>query len=240
MTTNKWAKMPCDWQTNPEFHAQLRVRRVALLGDKESVGEWISALKIYIALCLKANFVKRDSLPDTGCVQRSITQISNLVGVSRPMAIKGLRHLRAWEIVDTRGGRPTIYHIRAYQTCKYWTKLPRAPFQSDTNEKQIEVLRHMSNRSINTLHALQLYLYIASIRDKRTDLAKVTYDHLTKVLCFTRGDISAAISTLIGANLISVRLAGPDEFFGARPSNVYWLRGTFVADDTPGTLQPAA
>jgi len=83
----------------------------------------------------------------------------------------------------------------------------------------------MSNRSKTTLHALQMYLYIASIRDKKTSLAKVTYDHLTEVLGITRNDVSKAISTLIGFELLSVRLAGPDEFLGARPSNIYWLRG---------------
>lgn len=188
-------------------------------------------------------------LDRTGCVKHSITQIANLVGVSRPMAIKGLQHLEQWGIVDKRGCRPTIYHITAYETAKYWTKLPRAPFQAwpldmpesfemvRSKEKQIGVLRTMPNRNVGTLHALQLYLYIASIRDKRAALAKVTYYHLTHVLDLNREQVSAAISTVVGFNLISVRLAEPDEFFGERPSNIYWLRGTFVADDAPATSQ---
>jgi hypothetical protein len=227
MTFEIWSKMPCSWQTDANFHGKLmHSEPLALLGNGLPPGEAIAALKLYVALCLKANFKAGSYLPATGCVQRSISQLCELVGLSRPMTIKGLRKLQEWKIVTTKGGRPAIYHITDYETAKYWTKLPQTHLYAGSNGNRIEPLRAMSNRSKTTLHALQMYLYLAAIRDKKTHLAKVTYDRMTTVLGITRNDISKAISTLISSNLISVRLAGPDEFFGERPSNIYWLRGT--------------
>lgn len=229
MTWEMWAKMPCTWQTDANFHrTQLNGDSLGVLGRPQSPGEAIAALKIYVALCLKANFKAGSYLPDTGCVQRSISHLSELVGLSRPMTIKGLRKLQEWEIVAVKSGRPAIYHIVDYEKAKYWTKLPRTHLYAGQKENRIERLRDMSNRSKTTLHALQMYLYLAAIRDKKSHLAKVTYERITEVLGITRDDVSKAISTLIGFSLISVRLAGPDEFFGERPSNIYWLRGSQV------------
>jgi len=210
--------MPCNWQTDGAFHCNLG----------SATGEEIAALKLYIALCLKANFSPRSSLPSTGCVQRSISQLCELVGLSRPIAIKGLRKLQQWGLLETKGGRPTIYHVTDYETAKYWTKLPRSHLYGGLKETRIDRLLVMPNRGKTTLHALQMYLYLASIRNRTTSLAKVTYDRLADVLAISRNEVSAAISALVGFELISVRLAEADEFYGERPSNVYWLRGTQV------------
>jgi len=227
MTWEMWAKMPCTWQTDSNFHRnQLNSCALDFLGRPHPPGEAIAALKVYVALCLKANFKAGSYLPDTGCVQRSISQLSELVGLSRPMTIKGLRKLQEWKIVSVKSGRPAIYHIVDYEKAKYWTKLPRTHLYAGPKENRIELLRNMSNRSKTTLHALQMYLYLAAIRDKKSHLAKVTYERMMEVMGITRNEVSKAISTLIGFNLISVRLAGPDEFFGERPSNIYWLRGS--------------
>lgn len=240
MTWGNWAKMPCTWQTDANFHEKLRYSASSnLLVNRSPPGEAIAALKLYVALCLKANFKTGNYLPDTGCVQRSISQLCELVGLSRPMVIKGLRKLRDWQIVEVKGGRPAIYHITDYETAKYWTKLPRAHLFNDDKEKCIKRLSAMSNRSKTTLHSLQMYLYLAAIRDKKSDLAKVTYDRLAKVLCIARNDVSKAISTLVGFELISVRQAGPDEFLGERPSNIYRLRGTLADERTNGVTRPA-
>lgn len=230
MTWESWSKMPCTWQTDANIHEKMQSSTsIDFLGHGHPPGEAIAALKLYVALCLKANFKAGSYLPDTGCVQRSIAQLCELVGLSRPMAIKGLRKLQEWKIVEVKGGRPSIYHIKDYETAKYWTKLPRTHLYAGTKENRIELLRAMSNRSKTTLHALQMYLYIAAIRNKKTHLAKVTYDRLTAVLGVTRNEVSKAISMLISCDLISVRQAGPNEFYGERPSNIYWLRGTQVA-----------
>ncbi|MFZ3019549.1 MAG: hypothetical protein WA056_13955 [Gallionella sp.] len=231
MTRELWSKMPCTWQTDANFHgAQLNSFPLDFLPP----GVAIAALKLYIALCLKANFKSGSYLPDTGCSQKSISQLCELVGLSRPMTIKGLRKLQEWKIVTVKGGRPVIYHITDYETAKYWVKLPRTHLYAGSKEKRIERLRVMSNRSKTTLHALQMYLYLAAIRDKSSGLAKVTYERLSEVLGITRNDISKAISALVGFDLISVRLAEFGESSGKHPSNIYWLRGSQVGRKMDG------
>ncbi len=235
MTFEMWSKMPCSWQTDATFHkSQLYGMPIDFLGRARPPGEAIAALKLYVALCLKANFKSGTYLPDTGCSQKSISQLCELVGLSRPMVIKGLRKLQEWKIVAVKEGRPSIYHITDYETAKYWVKLPRTHLYAGSKEKRIERLRAMSNRSRTTLHALQMYLYLAAIRDGKSGLAKVTYERISEVLGITRNDISKAISTLIGFDLISVRLAESGESYGKHPSNIYWLRGSQVGKKMDG------
>lgn len=104
MTWDAWSKMPCSWQTNASFHANLRYTPRSFLGDGCPPGEAIAALKLYVALCLKANYNARAHLPETGCVQLSISDLCELVGLSRPMVIKGLRKLVEWMIIEGKGG----------------------------------------------------------------------------------------------------------------------------------------
>jgi predicted transcriptional regulator len=69
-----------------------------------------------------------------------------------------------------------------------------------------------------------MYVYLAAIRDKGTNRAKVTYDRLTEILGISRNEVSKAVSTLVSFELISVRLDDLDGIYGERPSNIYWLR----------------
>lgn len=220
--SESWAKMPCRWQTSASSHETIGA------SDR---GEAIAALKLYVALCVKANFQPRIDLPETGCVQRSITQLCGSTGLSRPMVIRGLRKLQAWGLVDCKGGRPLIYHITDYETARYWTKLPRTHLYGAASAGRLERIALMPNRNATTLHGLQLYLYVASIRSRMTNEAKVTYERITAVLGIDRNQVSKAISVLVGHDLISVRLGQTDEFSTKEfPSNIYWLNGS-ISDD---------
>ena len=223
MSTAKWSKMPCSWQTSKDVHEKIR---------GAPAGVAIAALKLYIGLCLKANFAPRKGLPETGCVRRSIEQLCALVGLSKPMVIAGLKMLVALEVIEPRGGRPATYHITEYETAKYWTKLPRDHLYDGGLGAKMPLLDSLPNRSKATVHALQMYLYLASVRNRDSNKAMVTYERMSEVLGFGRNDISRAISSLVSAELISVRLGEVDDFHRSdRPCNVYWLRGSISDED---------
>lgn len=223
MSDAKWSKMPCSWQTSKDVHDQIR-------GVPPGIA--IAALKLYIGLCLKANYAPRKGLPETGCVRRSIEQLCNLAGLSKPMVIAGVKMLRTWGMIELRGGRPATYHITEYDTAKYWTKLPREHLYDGGLGTTMPLLEALPNRSKATLHALQMYLYLASIRNRDSNKATVTYDRMAAVMGIGRNDISRAISSLVSADLLSVRLGEIDDFHtSGRPCNVYWLRGSMSDED---------
>lgn len=212
-----WAKMPCSWQNQADVHKALR---------EAPAGEAIAALKLYIALCLKANFKKKLDVPSEGCVKKSITELSKLIKTSRPMVIRGLRLLEKLKIIESLGGRPTTYKILGYESSKYWAKLPLTYLYKNKQRKEITLIAHLPNRTIATLEALQMYLYIASIRDKSSDKANVTYEKLCSVLNLTRNAVSRAISLLTSFDLVTVRNEAFDYNLDKQQCNCYWLRGT--------------
>ena len=195
-------------------------------------GEAIAALKLYIGFCLKANYGEKDGLPKPGCVRISLSQLEQLADLSRPMVVAGLKLLKKWSMVESLGGRPAIYHIVEYETTRNWTKLTNRSLYgsysfSKKERDRMLGLEHMSNRSTTTLHALQLYLYLASMRNQHTNKAQVGYNVMCRVLEIQRNWLSAAIS-MLSTDLITVRTAPTVNYEENKKhsTNHYWLRGS--------------
>lgn len=214
-----WSKMPCGWQTQPNHHQAI------ISSDR---GDAIAALKLYITLCLKANFLPNATFSSSGCVKKSITDFCKLTKLSRPMVVRGFRQLKIWGFVTSKAGRPTIYQINNYDDAKYWVKLPRSHLFSTPNERVITKLISLSNRRSASLHALQLYLYLASISNGVSKKAKVTYDKISEVLGVNRNEVSRAISLLIACDLVTVRQDDTDIEQHMHSCNVYTLRGSIA------------
>lgn len=213
-----WRKMPVSWQKDPEFQQRIRAA---------PQGAAIAALKIYLAICLKAEFNETDRLP-AGSAQLSLTALCELLDLSRPMVVDGLKLLVEWKIVARIGGRPTILKIIGFDEPPYWVKLPKRPLYGSKSEDAIEALVQLPNRKRSTLHALQLYLYLASIRDKHTNMANLSYDQGAATLGISRNHFSLAVSLVTAAGLVTVRTALEIKQQTGRnfSSNQYWLRGS--------------
>lgn len=216
MNRHQWAKMPCYWQTDTRMH-----RRVAAA----TTGIAIAALKLFIGLCAKAAFNPTRDLP-SGTVRVSITDLGRLVGVSKPTAIRALRLLRRWGLVETFEGRPAMHRLTRYDDADYWTKIPSAHLYG-TSTKVMRRIAGMSSRGKARRQALQLYLYLAAIINGASGMAKVSYDKMTEVLCIGRNEVSRAISLLVEEDLVQVRPSESDDpTSNFRAPNQYWLRGT--------------
>lgn len=84
--------MPVSWQKDLSFHEKIRAA---------PQGDAIAALKLYIVLCLKANFNLTGTL-DAGCVQLSLTSLSEIVDISRPMVVAGLKLLDEGKLLNLK------------------------------------------------------------------------------------------------------------------------------------------
>ena len=216
MNRNQWAKMPCYWQTDTSMH-----RRVAAAKP----GIAIAALKLFIGLCAKAAFNQTKDIP-SGAARVSIADLGRLVGVSKPTAILALRLLRRWGIVETLEGRPAVHRLTRFDGADYWTKIPTAHLYG-TSTKVMRRIADMSARGKARRQALQLYLYLTSIINGASGMAKVSYDKMTEVLGIGRNEVSRVISLLVEEDLIQVRSSESDDPTSKfRAPNQYWLRGT--------------
>jgi len=211
--TSTWAKMPCNWQQQQDIHKSLR---------DAPVGESIAALKLYLAFCMLANFNPSAAFPCAGSVKLSLVSLAKKVGMTKPLAIKGVRLLEGLKLIRRKIGKPTTYILVDYDTCNRWTKLPKRHLIG-SDSREIERLATLPNRGHEIFEALQLYIYIASIRDKITYKARVSYSKITSILHMSRNAVSRAITILSAKDLVSVRRDEPTE--GQHPVNVYWLLG---------------
>jgi len=222
-----WAKLPCTWQLEGSQHRALANRQT---------GEVITALKIYLALCLYANFKPNGRFSVSGCAQRSIGDFSHALKLSRPSVVKGFRVLRERGIVERLGGRPEIYRIAHYETAPNWTRLPKEYLVGGSRSRQIARLAGLPSRGRVAANALRLYIYVASILNRNTNAATVGYARLMEILGLDRTAVSNAVSLLIEHQLITVRnnkmaMVIDELYRGNLPkevydsTNSYFLRG---------------
>lgn len=214
MSKGQWAKMPCTWQANADFHECF---------DGYSAGETIAAMKLYICICLRALNSTDD--PRAGTCDKTLRELSALTGLSKPQVLRGTEVLKDLRLITVRVGRPNRYRLLRYNRCPNWTKLPSAYLFAGSQGKEIRRLRGIPNRGTVAAAALRLYLYLASIRDRKNK-ARVSYDRICEVLWVSRNTVSSAISLLVGNQLISVRGPGDSqEDMTVENSNQYWLLG---------------
>lgn len=191
-----WAKLPCTWQLDDNQQRAL---------SRSQPGAVIAALKIYLGLCLYANFRPNDRFDRSGCAQISVSHLCNALQLSRPFVIKGLRLLTERRMIGKLGGRPEIYRIADYDAARNWTRLPREYLFGGGRRRKVERLAGFPSRGRTAANALRFYIYIASIRNRNTGAATVGYARLMELLGLNRTEVSDAISLLIEHQMITVR-----------------------------------
>lgn len=211
-----WVRMPTWWTGKTEIHQALA---------DAPTGVAIAALKLYLAICSRASRKSTEFLPRVGSVCETVSNWVEIVGVSRPMAIQGLRLLIELGLLEQLQRRPGIHALVGYDGPGYWTRLPHKHLAGSGSSERILRLVEMSNRSRVTLHALQVYVYLASIRDRKTLQATVSYLRMTEVLVMQRAEVSQALSALAAHQLVSMRQNDYDPIAQRKLPGVYWLKG---------------
>jgi hypothetical protein len=215
MRSEGWGKMPNWWQSNPDFHRMIR--------EEPRVGIAIAALKLYVDLCCRANFVATELEPVPGTVRRPLPLLATSIGVSKPTLIAAIRLLEKWGLIRREPGKPQALILENYGF-KSWTKMPARYLRWNKGAK-LKMIADLPSRGVTVRNALQLYLYIASIRNRGTGAATVTYSRIAEVIGCSTNDVSRAVSLLCAGNLITVRR--PDQAkMGEYACNIYTLLGS--------------
>lgn len=160
----------------------------------QSAGVSIAGLKCFIALSLTLDFNSLESV-------QSIDKLEQLTGLSRPMVIKGLRHLESMTLIEImRGGHSHSYKvIESNGQDKGWAKIPYA--------LAFRELKVLPNRGAVALLTLKVYAVLLSIRPNMSVSVSISYEKLLAYTNGQRSDVRRALDILVTHRLISCRKA---------------------------------
>jgi hypothetical protein len=184
-----------------------------------------AALMLYVALF----FMREEHVEEAAAgatIKRHIANASyealgHATGLSRLLIRQGLERLEALGLITPQGS----HQKRRYElgwTGGSWFKLPCRAIVKDG---VITPFRHFHLRAKHELHALKLYLYLASIRGNTARYSQASYEKIYERMNIPERDIRRAIAFLINAGLVrNVEREGTktDTSWGA---NKYYLAG---------------
>ncbi|MEN9417612.1 MAG: hypothetical protein RI988_1232 [Pseudomonadota bacterium] len=183
---------------------------------------------LYVALLFmrKEEHLDDDQLGVPAQVTKHIAQASYEVlgeatGLSRSLIRQGLERLQSLDLIQPQGSTQRRSYVLAWSDSG-WFKLPcRAIVRSGV----IVPLTHFKLRSKHELHAMKLYLYLASVIGRGQTYAQASYETIYGKTGIPERDIRRAITILIGVGLlrnVEREKTGISTSFGA---NKYYLTG---------------
>lgn len=186
-----WAKMPAKW---------IRDLHLADFGAATpAIGA--AALKIFISLCLKANFGSKEDMSGAGSVRLSYSELRSLTGASRKLIANGIDFLELVGRVEVeRSGRANTYQLLGYAD-PAWVKLPKRHLLGRTHGM---ALGDFPLREDATFHALKVYLALGTFRNGTTGEILISSGKLGQYALLNKDELRRALSLLIFRGLIGV------------------------------------
>lgn len=196
-----FAKLPSWW---------VREQNRSYFPAGKHAGESIAALKCLLALSLRLEF-------HTLLVEKlSITNIEDLTGLSRPMVLKGLKHLESIKLIEIiKENHTHSYRLSKNLEDEGWAKVPY--------KQVISVLPLLSNRGPVALDTLKTYIYLLSRRPNKSITVSIPYEVILKYTNGQRSNLRKAIDILISHALIKC-----DKAIDMKAQNVYTIIGTLT------------
>lgn len=193
-----WARMPSKW-----IGAEKNLLQDIVWG-KAGNGDVVSALMLYIVLVQHANDEATYERAAAGWSMLTYDEMSQITSLSRAKVASGLGMLDDWGLIKrSREGRRTFCEISGYGT-EPWAKLPSKGIY-DAKLRTIPAFREFRLRNKFELHALKLYLMIIARRDRKTNLAHLTYEQFENLTAVRGADIKRALMFLsFSLNLLIV------------------------------------
>ena len=177
-------------------------------------GANMAALRVYLALALRANFSDRRA-------SASLTDLQSLTGLSRPMVTKGIRTAVSASLiaVESSGYRHT-YHLQSDEKELAFAKIPTARLRA--------ALPQLPTRGFHALDALKVYLALVLVRPRESFLVPIGVRNLALRSHVQPRRVRAAIDVLINHRLL--RIVEGDSNTGGHPHHAYRLLGFDAAD----------
>lgn len=224
----EWAKMPVDWIRAGELvnfaDESYSVKSMWLKEDKSARNACISSLKLYLALCCRADFI-------TGNASVTYEELIRLTGLSRPTVAKALTRLEVEGLIQRKAQalrKGSSILICGWLESKSWAKIPKRWLYDGSSGAKILMLTEF-NFSRASLSALKVYVALLAYRDSnRGGIAMLSYDRLALITGVKRHHIADAITRLYDLRMISFRQGDFSEASDFSRTNRYLVRGLGV------------
>ena len=169
-------------------------------GNGAPVSSNAAALILYVTLIFVAD--APDSADPANVMHRatvSYRELSILTGLSRALIAAGLKQLVELELIAVEGSQQDrVYLIQG--KAGRWFKLPCMALFVDG---RITPFRQLTRRAKVDLHALKLYLYFASVRDKQRMYSMASHEVIHTKTGIPEADIRRAHSLLTSVGLLA-------------------------------------
>ncbi|MBR7200324.1 winged helix-turn-helix transcriptional regulator [Pseudomonas sp. 14A] len=223
-----WAKLPIDWIREGglgKFEDEsYSLKSLWMTEDKSARNVCISSLKLYLALCCRADF-------PTGNASVTYEELIRLTGLSRPTVAKALKRLETEELIQRKAQalrKGSSIQICGWLENKGWAKIPKRWLYDGSLGGKILMLTEF-NFSRASLSALKIYIALLAYRDsKRGGIAVLSYDKLVLITGVKRHHIADAITRLYDLRMISFRQGNFSEESDFSRTNRYLVRGLGV------------
>lgn len=173
-----------------------------------------SALMLYVALRFMAINVSSDEWVATV----SYDELERATGLSRRLVSDGLKRLNELDLIESEGSNQKRRYKIVWSEGG-WFKLP---CQRIVSGGAIIPFQAFSLRSKHELHALKIYLYLASVRNGTSFFSSASYEKIYERVGVQERDIAKASSLLLTCGLLARVTRQDGEQHSA---NQYFLQG---------------
>ncbi|MDV5032929.1 helix-turn-helix domain-containing protein, partial [Escherichia coli] len=150
-----------------------------------------AALMLYIAITMKSS-----EEPGMSPVKITYNRLSEMTGISRELIREGITILESLEMISVeKVGRNNIYKLINKRMKGGWCKIPVKPLMTEDG-KVISPFKELRLRRKIELHAIKIFLYLASVRDNHTEFSVASYETIRKAIGASDKDISRALTLL--------------------------------------------
>jgi len=173
-----WVRMPTNWIESGGL-SDFRWQR-------GTGADNLAALLVFAATLHHAD-------QESGVAKLTYNELCDAVSISRAKVSAGLDILQSRELVECgRGGRSSL-QLCGFDPEQGWAKFPaRRLYRGNT----IAAFSGFTLRAPAELDAVKLYYLFASRRDRRSNLAKISYDKISEYSGINRANIRRGLSVL--------------------------------------------
>lgn len=182
--------------------------------------EKVAALMIYIAITMKC--AEEVGIQE---VKITYTRLSEMTGISRQLIREGTAILVKLDMIDvTRIGRNNTYKLISNKERSGWCKIPVRAITSEGGHA-ITPFEDLKLRRKVELHALKIFIYLASVRDNYTEYSLASYQTISSAVGITEKDIQRALALLSLVGLITRISSEKADDTKKNQPNRYYLAG---------------
>ena len=192
-----------------------------LVDDELLRNECISALRLYLVLCCRAEY-------KTGLAKVTYRELIILAKMSRAIISRSLKRLEKEGLISRecqalKLGSEIL--IVGWNEENYgWGKIPKLKLYDSNSERML--LLSDFNYSKASFYALKIFIGILAHRDNsRAGIATISYDTLSSITGVPRHHVAHAITQLYQMDLISFRQGDYKSLDAMNRTNRYLVRG---------------